>query len=90
MYTDGGEGASPNCVAMVTDSLRRTLPPTIAVEATTSEEVIAGQWMQDCKLFVMPGGRDVPYVKELAGRGNDNIRQFVSNGGAYLGMCAGM
>jgi glutamine amidotransferase-like uncharacterized protein len=37
----------------------------------------------------MPGGRDLPYVKKLQGKGNRNIFDFVRNGGSYLGICAG-
>jgi biotin--protein ligase len=37
----------------------------------------------------MPGGADLPYCRTLNGEGNRRIRQFVSNGGAYLGFCAG-
>ena len=93
MYTDGGQGASPNCVAMVMDSLRAALHslPTNSyhLQTTDSREIITGHWMETCRLLVMPGGRDLPYVKELAGRGNANISEFVSNGGGYLGLCAG-
>lgn len=41
------------------------------------------------KLFVMPGGADVPYLKLLKGKGNEIIRNFVHSGGCYLGVCAG-
>ena len=37
----------------------------------------------------MPGGRDLPYCKELDGAGNQEIGQFVKEGGSYLGICAG-
>ena len=79
MYTDGGEGVSPNCIAMVMDSLDKALSSlghTYSVQTTTSEEMIAGDWMDDSRLLVMPGGRDLPYVKELEGQRNDNIRQL--------------
>lgn len=45
--------------------------------------------LSSAKLFIMPGGRDLPYVKKLAGKGNDRIREFVKQGGRYLGLCAG-
>lgn len=97
IYTDGGEGASFQCVAMAMDSLKSALKSLASslpggpyvVDTTTTAEIRSGEWMASCCLLVMPGGRDLPYVKELAGQGNDYIRQFVLEGGSYLGLCAG-
>lgn len=61
----------------------------IAVETTTAEEVIGGKLSEHCCLLVMPGGRDLPYVERLRGKGNEAISRFVENGGGYLGICAG-
>ncbi len=64
---------------MVMDSLDKALSSlghTYSVQTTTSEKMIAGDWMDDSRLLVMPGGRDLPYVKELEGQRNDNIRQL--------------
>lgn len=92
MYSDGGVGASDNCVTMTTASLRDTisranLPHT--VRTTTSEELVGSNWRDSCRLLVMPGGRDLPYCKELDGMGNQMISHFVKEGGSYLGICAG-
>jgi glutamine amidotransferase-like uncharacterized protein len=51
--------------------------------------VIDGSAFQNCDIFVMPGGADLPYAKKLNGTGNRNIRAFVEGGGTYLGICAG-
>lgn len=40
-------------------------------------------------LFIMPGGRDLPYHRDLDGKGTDHIRAYVEQGGGYLGICAG-
>lgn len=40
-------------------------------------------------MLVMPGGGDLGYCQSLNGQGNRRISQFVHNGGAYLGFCAG-
>ena len=61
----------------------------IPVETTTAEEIISTNLSDHCSLLIMPGGRDLPYVKKLQGRGNKNISDFVRNGGSYLGICAG-
>lgn len=98
MYTDGGVGAGENCVAMTLTSLKKAVSALkmteqaqqqYLVETTTSDELIQGQWTDACSLLVMPGGRDLPYVAKLQGRGNQRIREFVQGGGSYLGICAG-
>lgn len=40
-------------------------------------------------MVVIPGGRDLPYVKELSPKGTALIRDYVSKGGRYFGICAG-
>lgn len=47
------------------------------------------QWQENCKLLVFPGGRDIPYKRRLQGIANQKIRDYVSSGGIYLGICAG-
>ena len=86
---------------MTLSSLRRTVsllngtaptdpfPRKYTVETTNSEEIVSGGWKDSCSLLVMPGGRDSPYVDRLRGIGNRVIRDFVRNGGSYLGICAG-
>ncbi len=39
--------------------------------------------------FIMPGGFGKGYELKLQGIGNEKIRDFVKNGGNYLGICAG-
>jgi glutamine amidotransferase-like uncharacterized protein len=49
--------------------------------------------LDDClslaKLLIMPGGADLYYCEKLNGSGNQKIRDFVNDGGSYLGICAG-
>lgn len=40
-------------------------------------------------LIVMPGGRDLLFLESLGTRGINKIRNYVSNGGKYLGICGG-
>ncbi len=47
------------------------------------------QWIKDTHLLIFPGGRDIPYHEALKGLPNDYIREFVQNGGRYMGICAG-
>jgi glutamine amidotransferase-like uncharacterized protein len=37
----------------------------------------------------MPGGDMYEYSKSISSIGKENIREFVKNGGCYLGVCAG-
>lgn len=55
----------------------------------TAQEVIEGSLLEKCSLFVLPGGADIFYAEKLNGRGNENLRHFVLNGGTFLGICAG-
>jgi glutamine amidotransferase-like uncharacterized protein len=60
-----------------------------AVKTINAKQVKEGLWTQNARLFVMPGGADLPYAKKLNGEANDVIIQFVKNGGTFLGICAG-
>lgn len=59
------------------------------IQLADAPAVITGRAFQKTDLFVMPGGADLPYCRKLNGTGNKNIRDFVENGGLYLGICAG-
>ena len=100
VYTDGGLGASEACVSMTIRELRRALSwrteknglaegQTTSVEKTDAVSVVGGELETRCSLLVMPGGRDLPYCSLLNGPGNERIRNFVREGGGYLGLCAG-
>nr|POE94225.1 biotin--protein ligase [Quercus suber] len=84
-----GAGATVDAVRHVTWSLRRLLGPNYAVLTVTGEQILNEPWMSTCALLVMPGGADLPYCRTLNGNGNRKIRQYVQNGGRYLGLCAG-
>lgn len=45
--------------------------------------------LQNVKMLILPGGRDIPYHRALRGLGNEKVRRFVEEGGTYLGICAG-
>lgn len=58
-------------------------------ECITAREIIEGSLLERADLFVIPGGRDLPYVKLLHGAGIEKIRMYVEKGGCFLGICAG-
>lgn len=57
-------------------------------ETINAEQILRGG-LTNAELFIIPGGRDLPYCAKLNGRGNQLIRNFVAHGGYYVGICAG-
>jgi biotin--protein ligase len=58
-------------------------------ELITAKNIIEDDWEKDTSIFIMPGGKDLKYLKKLKGKGNEKIKRFVEKGGSYLGICAG-
>lgn len=46
-------------------------------------------WQNSTALVAFPGGADLPYCKELDGKGTSIIKEHVRRGGNYIGFCAG-
>ena len=55
----------------------------------SAHEVITTPWVELADLFVMPGGRDLPYVNALHAGGIQIIHDYIASGGKFLGICAG-
>jgi hypothetical protein len=49
-------------------------PARSQVRTINTAELLAGRWQPRCRMLVMPGGADLPYVRRLAGPGNALIR----------------
>lgn len=86
VYVYNGPGASDTSVQQTVSLFQRFL---YSVKTINAKEVCAGQWRLDAALFVLPGGADVPYVKDLTPNGNEQIQAYVHAGGSFLGICAG-
>lgn len=54
-----------------------------------AKSLIAGGWEGETSLLIVPGGRDVYYHASLDGKGTKRVREYVEQGGGYLGICAG-
>ncbi|WP_070967065.1 BPL-N domain-containing protein [Vibrio sonorensis] len=54
-----------------------------------ANEILNGALTTDIDLFVMPGGASRYKSAKLNGLANELIKQYVANGGRYLGICAG-
>ena len=87
IYIYNGPGVSPGAVPHTTHTLRSIA--NYAIKPIGPEDVRKGEWTKDAALFVLPGGASTPYHEALSPIGNDVLRQYVSNGGSFLGICAG-
>ena len=54
-----------------------------------ANEILQGALSANVDLFVMPGGASRYKSAKLSGTGNRLIKDYVANGGCYLGICAG-
>lgn len=87
IYCDEGTNDITNLQQSLVDYFE---PLGIAIETTRAEEIIAKNSLDKQVLsFVMPGGRASPYYAKLQEVGNQKIRDYVAEGGIYLGICAG-
>lgn len=82
IYND--EGASARCVEALLQNF-----PQFSVQLASGAELQNPAVFENCTLFVMPGGRSLPFYDKLSDVGNQNIVDYVKNGGVYLGICAG-
>ena len=53
------------------------------------EQDIKGGGLSNCGLLIVPGGYTMRYVDALGKEGFERIREFVAEGGGYIGICAG-
>ncbi|KAL1920953.1 uncharacterized protein VTP21DRAFT_11588 [Calcarisporiella thermophila] len=81
-----GEGASTLSVNHVTERLKFLLGHKYDVISIDAQALRTEPWEDSCALLVVPGGRDLPYVRDLPA---NSISNFVSRGGRYIGFCAG-
>lgn len=89
VYIYSDEGAGKGSLLQTSHSLKEILPSNYQIKTIKAKEIIGNEWIKDAVLLVMPGDADLPYAKKLNGAGNHNIKNYVKNGGAYLGICAG-
>lgn len=83
IYAD--EGTSSDSVA----ALEHYFSNRFSTRCVTANDLQDSHWIQSTRLLVMPGGRSLPFYTSLGEKGNQHIVDFVSQGGCYLGLCAG-
>lgn len=86
-----GPGVSPLSLSHTLLTFSLLLLPHYTVQPITPQTLATQPWEPSCALLVIPGGRDLPYVEELSikTKVTRRIRDFVHEGGRYLGICAG-
>ncbi|CAE7201535.1 unnamed protein product [Rhizoctonia solani] len=83
-----GVGVSEASLYHTLATLNTLLKPNYTVRAVDAKLLETEPWGPSCALLAIPGGRDLPYVEHLA-KAIPKIKEFVEQGGAYLGICAG-
>lgn len=61
----------------------------LQIDYADAADIIQGVLTPNVRLFVMPGGASRYVADKLNGSGNILIRDYVAQGGFYLGVCAG-
>mmetsp|Transcript_20944 Transcript_20944/g.45785 ORF Transcript_20944/g.45785 Transcript_20944/m.45785 type:complete len:523 (+) Transcript_20944:2322-3890(+) len=89
VYT--GPGADPRCIDMTMAMTEQYLGAAYNIFSINPTVLVSpeNQWESICELIIFPGGADLPMIKSLGELGQTRIRNFVHNGGKYLGFCAG-
>lgn len=91
VYEDEGASALSVKSALATMKDKISSSMLITIHTISSQDIINDKLSESIGIgvLVMPGGADLPYCQKLDGQGNDNIRQFISAGNIYIGICAG-
>lgn len=92
IYVYNDSGVSEECYIQTVQMLvqyNKSHETDFLIQTIDAEGVIKGLWCDNALLFIMPGGADCPYCEKLNGEGNSVIKNYVKNGGSYLGICAG-
>lgn len=84
-----GPGVGPQSLTNTVLTIRDLVSDKYEVMTISPKTLLGNDWQQDTALLVIPGGADLPYVAQLHGVGTENIRNYVANGGKFLGICAG-
>lgn len=88
LYCD--EGVGSNSYKLTLKGLVEELDPSrYTIRTVDHQYFTTSSWEIKTALVVIPGGRDIPYHLKLQGAGNSRLSQYVSEGGTYLGICAG-
>ena len=84
LFTDNGSrGTGPFHLARILAT-----SPQVSLTLVESSDVRAGK-LAEVDLLLVPGGSSQLQCEGLGEEGKEEVRKFVRNGGAYVGVCAG-
>ncbi|XP_071100334.1 uncharacterized protein [Haliotis cracherodii] len=89
VYVYHGEGAEEKCRMELFASLKGAVKETYTVAYIEPADIIKGHWVKDAALLAVGGGYDLGLIRALGDRGIQIIRNYVLQGGSYLGLCSG-
>jgi glutamine amidotransferase-like uncharacterized protein len=92
--TKGGEMEKRVCVyagagAVLAKDVEVALDKLAIPYGEVGERDIRDGGLRDCSALIIPGGYTARYVDTLGEEGFERIRQFLADGGGYIGICAG-
>jgi len=61
----------------------------VDADRISAAEINDGEWVDDYDAIWFPGGYAWYYTRHIRNNGQEAIRQFVNDGGVYVGVCAG-
>ena len=82
-----GDGVGKSCTNLMT-TLDSSSKIQFKVSRITTAEIIAGK-LDEFDVLIHPGGSGSKQGNDLGEDGRQQVRQFVSQGGGFLGVCAG-
>jgi len=89
IYLYNDDGVSQDGIVHMQHTFSALFINRYKIALISAQQVRSTPWQSDAVLFVIGGGRDIPYHNKLKGEANQKIKQFVQSGGAFLGICAG-
>ncbi|KAF9904260.1 biotin holocarboxylase synthetase [Lobosporangium transversale] len=84
-----GDGVSRTSLTHTVHNLRYLVGQHYDVMKIDAQGLETEPWEESTSLLVIPGGRDLPFVRDLSGPINKRIRNYVHSGGRFFGICAG-
>jgi hypothetical protein len=86
IYDDGG--APDRSFEFVDKNLKMGNPNDYAIRRIKGEDIRSGV-LDTADVVVFPGGSGSAQAKSLQEAGREKVREFVKNGGGYMGICGG-
>ena len=69
--------------------LNKALKSKAEVISCNADDILNHKLLPSIDALLISGGRGTPYIQRLGDKGQQQIRDFVENGGTYLGFSAG-